>query len=86
MIDDATNPKYRGTKTGYAQYDVLLAMFCNEWTWVGLKRIQIERVERTKEDYGPVGVWEEKSEEVRSYQTRQIRIPHHFIGTWPLIN
>jgi hypothetical protein len=31
-------------------------MFCNEWTWVILKRIQIEKVERMREDYGPVGV------------------------------
>jgi hypothetical protein len=51
---------------GYALYDVLLAMFCNKWTWVSLKRIQIERVGRIREDYGPVGVWEEKREEVRS--------------------
>jgi hypothetical protein len=70
LIDDATNPKYRGTKTGYALYDVLLAMFCNEWTWVGLKRIQIERVERTKEDYGPVGVWEGKKRAKRCALTR----------------
>jgi hypothetical protein len=29
-----------------AQYDVLLAMFCNEWTWVSLKRVQIEGVKK----------------------------------------
>ena len=41
----------------YALYDVLLAMFCNEWTWVSLKKVQIERVEKNrKEDQGPVGV------------------------------
>ncbi len=45
---------------GYALYDVLLTMFCNKWTWVSLKRIQIEKVERTREDYGPVGVWKKE--------------------------
>lgn len=35
----------------YALYDVFLAMFCNEWTWVSLKTVQIEKSgKRTGED------------------------------------
>jgi hypothetical protein len=58
MFDLMRHPKYRGMKGkgGYALYDVLLAMFCNEWTWVIFKRIQIEKWKGTREDYGPVGV------------------------------
>ena len=32
----------------YALYDVLLAMFCSEWTWVSLKKVQIKRVENDR--------------------------------------
>ena len=51
---------------GYVLYDVLLAMFCNEWTWVSLKKIQIEKVEGNERRLRPCGRLEEKREEMRS--------------------
>ena len=45
----------RKGRGGYALYDVLLAMFCNEWTWVSLKKIQIEKVERNERRLRPCG-------------------------------
>ncbi len=74
-----------GGQKGYALYDVLLAMFCNEWTWVSLKRIQIEKVERTREDYGPVGVWEKREKRCALAKGGQF-VFRIIIGTWPLIN
>jgi hypothetical protein len=47
-----------------------LAMFCNEWTWVSLKKIQIEKVERNERILRPCGRLKEKREEMRPCQTK----------------
>lgn len=44
----------------YALYDVLLAMFCNEWTWVSLKKVQIGRVEKERKRLRPCGRWKKE--------------------------
>jgi len=44
----------------YALYDVLLAMFCNEWTWVSLKKVQIKRVEKYRKRLRPCGRWKKE--------------------------
>ena len=66
MRKDSRNVGRRKGRWGYALYDVLLAMFCNEWTWVILKRIQIEKVERNERRLRPCGRLKEKKEEMRS--------------------
>jgi hypothetical protein len=35
-------------------------MFCNEWTWVSFKMVQIERVEKGKEEIKALWALEEK--------------------------
>jgi hypothetical protein len=63
MRKDTRNIGERKARGGYAQYDVLLAMFCNEWTWVTLKNIQIEKVERNERRLRPCGRLKEKTED-----------------------
>ena len=65
MRKDTRNIGERKGRGGYAQYDVLLAMFCNEWTWVSLKKIQIEKEERNERILRPCGRLKEKREEMR---------------------
>ena len=35
-------------------------MFCNEWTWVSLKKVQIKRVEKDRKRLRPCGRWKKE--------------------------
>ena len=60
----------------YALYDVLLAMFCNEWTWVSFKMVQIVRVEKDTRRLRPCGRWKKE---------RRLALPNS-VNSYPAIN